>query len=74
MISIIIPALNEETHISRCIESLRAEGFSGEIIVADGGYERIVLYDPPEQLHDFEQWLPRNQLLLQQGMTLGSQS
>ncbi len=37
MISIIIPALNEEMHISRCIDSLRTEGFSGEIIVADGG-------------------------------------
>lgn len=37
MISIIIPALNEEMHLTRCIESLRAEGFSGEIIVADGG-------------------------------------
>lgn len=37
MISVIIPALNEELHIERCIDSLRAEGFSGDIIVADGG-------------------------------------
>jgi rSAM/selenodomain-associated transferase 2 len=37
MISIIIPALNEEQHIARCIESLRAESFSGEIIISDGG-------------------------------------
>jgi rSAM/selenodomain-associated transferase 2 len=37
MISIIIPALNEEMYIARCIESIRAEGFSKEIIVADGG-------------------------------------
>jgi len=37
MISIIIPALNEEMHLTRCIESLMAEGFSGEIIVTDSG-------------------------------------
>ncbi|MDP2157649.1 MAG: TIGR04283 family arsenosugar biosynthesis glycosyltransferase [Nitrospirota bacterium] len=37
MISVIIPALNEEMNIARCIESIRAEGFSGEIIIADGG-------------------------------------
>lgn len=37
MISIIIPALNEEMHMARCMESIRAEGFSGEVIVADGG-------------------------------------
>ncbi|MBI5634817.1 MAG: TIGR04283 family arsenosugar biosynthesis glycosyltransferase [Nitrospirae bacterium] len=36
MISIIIPALNEEFQILRCIDSIRAEDFSGEIIVADG--------------------------------------
>lgn len=37
MISIIIPALNEEMHLARCIGSIRSEGFSEEIIVADGG-------------------------------------
>lgn len=37
MISVIIPALNEEMHLARCIDSLRAEGFSEEIIVVDGG-------------------------------------
>ncbi len=37
MISVVIPALNEELHIARCIESLRTEGFSDEIIIADGG-------------------------------------
>lgn len=37
MISVIIPALNEAQHIGSCIESLRAEGFSEEIIVSDGG-------------------------------------
>ena len=37
ILSVIIPALNEEMHIQRCIETLRAGGFSGEIIVADGG-------------------------------------
>ncbi len=37
MISVIIPTLNEEMNIARCIESLRSEGFSGEIIIADGG-------------------------------------
>ena len=36
MISIIIPALNEELQIIRCIDSIRSEGFSGQIIVADG--------------------------------------
>lgn len=36
MTSIIIPVLNEELHLTRCIDSLRAEGFSEEIIVADG--------------------------------------
>lgn len=37
MISIIIPSLNEEMNIARCIEALKSEDFSGEIIVADGG-------------------------------------
>jgi len=37
IISVIIPVINEEMNISRCIESLRARGFSGEVIVADGG-------------------------------------
>lgn len=37
MISVIIPAVNEELHMAQCIESLMAEVFSGEIIVADGG-------------------------------------
>ncbi len=37
MISIIIPTLNEELHIARCIDSLRTGGFSEEIIIADGG-------------------------------------
>lgn len=39
MISVIIPTLNEEMNIARCIESLRSEDFSGDIIVADGGSE-----------------------------------
>lgn len=39
MISVIIPALNEELHVLHCIESLKTAGFSGEIIVADGGSE-----------------------------------
>ncbi|MBI5075930.1 MAG: TIGR04283 family arsenosugar biosynthesis glycosyltransferase [Nitrospirae bacterium] len=37
MISIIIPTLNEELLIARCIDALGTEGFPGEIIVADGG-------------------------------------
>ncbi|MBI5848909.1 MAG: TIGR04283 family arsenosugar biosynthesis glycosyltransferase [Nitrospirae bacterium] len=37
MISVIIPVLNEEMHLARCMESLRQEAFSGELIVADGG-------------------------------------
>lgn len=38
---------------------------------ANQGYERIVLYDPWERLHDFEQWLPGNHLILQQGKDIG---
>lgn len=37
MISVIIPALNEEDNIRRCIEDLLSEGCDCEIIVADGG-------------------------------------
>lgn len=37
MITVIIPALNEEMHLTRCLLSIRAEGFSDEIIVVDGG-------------------------------------
>ena len=37
MISIIIPALDEETHIGACIATIRKNGDSCEIIVADGG-------------------------------------
>jgi rSAM/selenodomain-associated transferase 2 len=37
MISVIIPALNEEENISRCIGSIREESSSCEIIVSDGG-------------------------------------
>lgn len=37
MISIIIPALNEEDNIRSCIEGLINEGCDCEIIVADGG-------------------------------------
>ena len=37
MISVIIPALNEEDNIARCIESVLNEGCDCEIIVADGG-------------------------------------
>jgi rSAM/selenodomain-associated transferase 2 len=37
MISVIIPALNEEACLERCIESIRSAGMGCEIIVADGG-------------------------------------
>ena len=37
MISVIIPALNEETYIRPCIETIRQEDAAFEIIVADGG-------------------------------------
>jgi len=37
MISVIIPTLNEEKNIGRCIERVRAEDCECEIIVADGG-------------------------------------
>jgi rSAM/selenodomain-associated transferase 2 len=37
MISVIIPTLDEEACLGRCIESVRSEGPSVEIIVADGG-------------------------------------
>ena len=37
MISVIIPALNEEDNIRRCIEGLLKEDCDCEIIVADGG-------------------------------------
>ncbi len=37
MISVVIPALDEEENISRCIEAIRTEGPICEVIVADGG-------------------------------------
>ena len=37
MISVIIPALNEEDNIGRCIDGILKEGCDCEIIVADGG-------------------------------------
>ncbi len=37
MISVVIPALNEEGHIGGCIRNVLAEGADREIIVADGG-------------------------------------
>jgi rSAM/selenodomain-associated transferase 2 len=37
MISVIIPSLNEQTHVGGCIESILAERADCEIIVADGG-------------------------------------
>ena len=37
MISIIIPALDEEAHIGVCIDAIKKNGYSCEIIVADGG-------------------------------------
>jgi rSAM/selenodomain-associated transferase 2 len=37
MISVIIPALNEERHINTCIEAITTEGCACEIIVVDGG-------------------------------------
>jgi len=37
MISVIIPTLNEEHNIGRCIESIRSDRAIHEIIVADGG-------------------------------------
>lgn len=35
------------------------------------GYERIVLYDPPERLPDFEQWLHGDPLMPQHGDNVG---
>jgi rSAM/selenodomain-associated transferase 2 len=37
MISVIIPTLNEEACLGKCIEALRSAGSGCEIIVADGG-------------------------------------
>ena len=37
MISVIIPALNEERSIGGCISRIKEEKCSAEIIVADGG-------------------------------------
>ncbi len=34
-------------------------------------YQRTVLYDPPERLPDFEQWLPGNLFVLQRGDNVG---
>jgi glycosyltransferase involved in cell wall biosynthesis len=39
MISVIIPTLNEEVTIVKCIEHVMAEQHVCEIIVADGGSE-----------------------------------
>lgn len=38
-ISVIIPAYNEESCLSHCIESIRAQNHPAEIIVTDGGSE-----------------------------------
>jgi len=37
MISVIIPALNEEEHIAACIDAVKISDDVGEVIVADGG-------------------------------------
>jgi rSAM/selenodomain-associated transferase 2 len=37
MISVVIPSLNEQVHVTCCIERILAEGADCEIIVADGG-------------------------------------
>lgn len=37
MISVVIPAMNEEGHIATCIDALRSEACDCEIILADGG-------------------------------------
>ena len=36
-ISVVVPTLNEEAYIERCLKSLSAQNFPHEIIVADGG-------------------------------------
>jgi len=36
-ISVIIPTYNEESYLSRCIESIRAQNHPAEVIVTDGG-------------------------------------
>ena len=43
MISIIIPVLNEEAHLGSCIEAVRQNDASCEIIIADGGsFDRTI--------------------------------
>lgn len=53
--------------IYRCV----AEQIIKNTAPADQGYERVVFYDPLERLHDFEQWLPGNHLIPQQGSDVG---
>ena len=36
-ISVVVPTLNEEAYIERCLKSLSAQNFPHEIIVVDGG-------------------------------------
>jgi rSAM/selenodomain-associated transferase 2 len=36
-ISVIVPTLNEENNLKKCIECIRSEGIKCEIIVSDGG-------------------------------------
>jgi len=58
---------------SRAAEIYRqvAEMIINNTAPVDLEYERIVLYDPLERLHDFKQWLPGNQLMLQNGNDVG---
>ena len=36
-VSVVVPALNEEGHIARCLESIRRQGIPVEIVVVDNG-------------------------------------
>jgi len=48
-----------------------AEMIMKNTLRGDQNYRRIVLYDPPERLSDFEQWLGKEQFIPQQGRDVG---
>ena len=48
-----------------------AEQIMKNTLSVDQNYERIVFYDPPERLRDFEQWLGHEQFIPQQGKDVG---
>lgn len=48
-----------------------AEQIMNNTLPDDQSYQRIIFYDPPERLRDFERWLGHEQFVPQQGKDVG---